>query len=284
FHIDDRTYRTAEIAAEADVAVAKVTVERYRPLVEIKAVSKQEFDQVEANLKQKEAALARAKLDLENANVIAPISGRIGRALVTEGALVGKGEATPLATIEQIDPLYANFTESNTDLLRLRQAVKAGKVKRSGETRVQLVLEDGSVYQHAGKLLFSDLAVDPNTGSVLLRAQIPNPDRELLPGMFVRIRFPESVADKAIILPQRAVQMTPQGQFVTVVDKDGKAALQPIKVGGMNGGNFIVAEGLKGGEQVIVNGLQKARPGTPVKAVPVGDAAVAAAPSAQTTK
>lgn len=276
FRIDDRTYRTAAAAAEADVAVAKVTVERYRPLVEIKAVSKQEFDQAEANLKQKEAALAKARLDLENANVLAPISGRIGRALVTEGALVGKGEATPLATIEQIDPLYANFTESNTDLLRLRQAVKAGKLKRSGETKVQLVLEDGSIYPHPGKLLFSDLAVDPNTGSVLLRAEIPNPQRELLPGMFVRIRFPESVADNAITLPQRAVQMGPQGQFVTVVDKDGKAAVQPIKVGAMSGGDFIIAEGLKGGEQVIVNGLQKARPGSPVKPVPVGGAAAAA--------
>lgn len=276
FRIDDRTYRTAAAAAEADVAVAKVTVERYRPLVEMKAVSKQEFDQAEANLKQKEAALAKARLDLENANVLAPISGRIGRALVTEGALVGKGEATPLATIEQIDPLYANFTESNTDLLRLRQAVKAGKLKRSGETKVQLVLEDGSIYPHPGKLLFSDLAVDPNTGSVLLRAEIPNPQRELLPGMFVRIRFPESVADNAITLPQRAVQMGPQGQFVTVVDKDGKAAVQPIKVGAMSGGDFIIAEGLKGGEQVIVNGLQKARPGSPVKPVPVGGAAAAA--------
>jgi membrane fusion protein (multidrug efflux system) len=277
FHIDDRTYRTAAAAAEADVALAKVTVERYQPLLEIKAVSRQEFDQAQANLKQKEAALAKAKLDLENANVLAPISGRIGRALVTEGALVGKGEATPLATIEQIDPLYANFTESNTDLLRLRQAIKAGRLKRSGETRVQVLLEDGSLYGHPGKLLFSDLAVDPNTGSVLLRAEIPNPEKELLPGMFVRIRFPESVADNAIALPQRALQMGPQGQFVTIVDKEGKTAVQPVKVGSMSGGDFIIAEGLKGGEQVIVNGLQKARPGAPVTPVPVSAAASAAA-------
>lgn len=287
FHIDDRTYRTAEAAAAADVAVAKATLERYRPLLEIKAVSKQEFEQAEANLKQKEAALARARLDLENANVLAPISGRIGRALVTEGALVGKGEATPLASIEQIDPLYANFTESNSDLLRLRQSIKDGRLKKSGETRVDVVLEDGSLYPLAGKLLFSDLTVDPSTGSVLMRAQIPNPNRELLPGMFVRIRFPESVADNAITVPQRAVQMSPQGQFVTIVDKEGKAAVQPIKVGGMSGGNFIVADGLKGGEQIVVNGLQKARPGAPVKAIPLGGAPAAApaptAPAAPTT-
>jgi membrane fusion protein, multidrug efflux system len=279
FRIDDRTYKTAAAAAEADVAVAKLTVERYRPLLEMKAVSRQEYDQAEAKLKQADAAMAKAKLDLENASVLAPISGRIGRALVTEGALVGKGEATQLATIEQIDPLYANFTESNTDLLRLRQAVNAGRVKRSGETGVQVILEDGSTYQHAGKLLFSDLSVDPNTGAVLIRAEIPNPEKDLLPGMFVRIRFPESVADNAISLPQRAVQMGPQGQFVMIVDKEGKAAPLPVKLGGMSGGDFVIAEGLKGGEQVIVNGLQKARPGTPVKPVPWNPAAAAAVPA-----
>jgi membrane fusion protein (multidrug efflux system) len=280
FRIDDRTYKTAAAAAEADVAVAKLTVERYRPLLEMKAVSRQEYDQAEAKLKQADAAWAKAKLDLENANVLAPISGRIGRALVTEGALVGKSEATQLATIEQIDPLYANFNESNTDLLRLRQAVKSGRLKRSGETSVQVILEDGSTYPHPGKLLFSDLAVDPNTGAVLIRAEIPNPERELLPGMFVRIRFPESVADNAISLPQRAVQMGAQGQFVMTIDKDGKAAPLPVKVGGMSGGDFVIAEGLKGGEQVIVNGLQKARPGTPVKPVPWNPTAAAPAAAA----
>lgn len=280
FRIDDRTYKTAAAAAEADVAVAKLTVERYRPLLEMKAVSRQEYDQAEAKFKQADAAWAKAKLDLENASVLAPISGRIGRALVTEGALVGKGEATQLATIEQIDPLYANFTESNTDLLRLRQAVKSGRLKRSGETSVQVMLEDGSTYPHSGKLLFSDLAVDPNTGAVLIRAEIPNPEKELLPGMFVRIRFPESVADNAISLPQRAVQMGAQGQFVMTIDKDGKAAPLPVKVGGMSGGDFVIAEGLKGGEQVIVNGLQKARPGTPVKPVPWNPTAAAPATAA----
>jgi len=280
FRIDDRTYKTGAAAADADLAVARTTVERYKPLLAMKAVSQQEYDQAEARLKQTEAASAKAKLDLENASVLAPISGRIGRALVTEGALVGKGEATPLATIEQIDPLYANFTQSNTDLLRLRQAINAGQLKKSGETRIDVLLEDGSIYTRPGKLLFSDLAVDPTTGSVLMRAQIPNPNRELLPGMFVRIRFPESVAENAITVPQKAVQMNAQGQFVMVIDKDGKAAPQPVKVGGMSGSDFIVVEGLKGGEQVIVNGLQKVRPGMQVKAAPSASAG-ATAPAAK---
>lgn len=268
FQIDARTYKTALDAARADADAARLVVERYRPLLEIKAVSQQEFDTALARLKQTQAAVAKAELDMENVNVPAPISGRIGRALVTEGALVGKGEATHLATIEQVNPIYANFTQPGGELLRLQAAMKSGKLKRSDSAKVELLLEDGSVYPLSGTILFSDLAVDPATGAVSLRAEFPNPQRELLPGMFVRIRFPAAVAERAIRVPQRAVQGGPQGQFVMLVMPDGKVAPQPIKTGGMTGSDFIVAEGLKGGEQVIVNGLQKARPGTPVKAVP----------------
>ncbi len=281
FKLDARTYRAAADSAAADVAVARQTVERYRPLLEMKAVSKQEFELAEAKLKQAEAALAKAALDLENANVTAPISGRIGRALVTEGALVGKGEATHLATIEQLDPIYANFTQSNADVLRLQQAMKSGRLKRATEAKVELVLEDGSVYPQPGKLLFSDLAVDPNTGSVSLRAEFANPKRELLPGTFVRVRFPESQADNVVKLPQRAVQAGPQGQFVMTIDAEGKAAPRPVKTGGMSGADWVIAEGVKAGDTVIVNGLQKARPGTPVMPVPWNpNAPVAAAPAA----
>jgi membrane fusion protein (multidrug efflux system) len=276
FRIDPRNYQASFDAAKADLAVARVTLERYRPLLEIKAVSQQEADLAEAKVKQAEAAVTRSRIDLDNAAVPAPISGRIGRALVTEGALVGKGEATPLAVIEQIDPIYANFTQPGADLLRLRQAVKAGKLKEAERAKVELILEDGSVYPQPGKLLFSDLAVDPATGSVSLRALFPNPRRELLPGAFVRIRFPEAVDNQAIRVPQRAVQAGPQGQFVMVVDAEGKAAPRPIKTGGMSGSDFIIAEGLKGGEQVIVNGLQKARPGTPVKPAQLNSNAPAA--------
>ncbi len=280
FRIDPRSYQASFDAAKADLAVARVTLDRYKPLLDIKAVSRQEVDLAEAKVKQAEAAVTRARIDLENTAVPAPISGRIGRALVTEGALVGKGEATPLALIEQVDPIYANFTQPGADVLRLRQAVKAGKLKEAERAKVELILEDGSVYPLPGKLLFSDLAVDPLTGSVSLRALFPNPKHELLPGSFVRIRFPEAVADGAIRVPQRAVQAGPQGQFVMAVGPDGKVATLPVRTGGMSGGDFIIAEGLKGGEQVIVNGLQKAKPGAPAKAVPWNPKADAAAPQA----
>lgn len=270
FHLDARTYQTAAAAAEADLQVAKQTVERYRPLLEMKAVSRQEFDLAEAKQKQAEAALAKSRLDLENATVPAPISGRIGRALVTEGALVGKGEATLLATIEQLDPIFANFTQTNADVLRLQQAVKAGRLKRAGTAKVELILEDGTVYGAPGRLTFSDMAVDPNTGSVQMRAEFPNPKRELLPGTFVRIRFPEAEIDSAIKVPQRAVMMSPQGQSVMVVDAEGKVAPRPVQLGGMAGTNWIVNDGLKPGDKVIVNGLQKVRPGGQAKAIEIG--------------
>lgn len=269
FQIDERTYQATLDAARADVEAARLVTERYRPLLEIKAVSQQEFDAAQARLKQAQAAQARAALDVENTRVPAPISGRIGRALVTEGALVGRGEATHLATIEQIDPIYVNFTQPGAEMLRLQAALKSGQLKRAESAKVELLLEDGSAYPLPGKILFSDLAVDPSTGAVSLRAEFPNPKHELLPGMFVRIRFPSAVAEGAIRVPQRAVQGGPQGQFVMLVAPDGKAAPQPVRTGAMAGGDFIIADGLKGGEQVIVNGLQKARPGTPVKAVPL---------------
>jgi membrane fusion protein (multidrug efflux system) len=269
FQINARTYKAAAESARADLEIARQNVGRYKPLLEIKAVSQLEYDLADAKAKQTETALSRAEEDLANASVPAAISGRIGRALVTEGAFVGKGEATLLATIEQLDPIYANFTQSGSDLLRLRQAIKLGKLKHAETAKVELLLEDGNVYPLPGKIFFTDMAIDASTGSVSMRAEFPNPKRELLPGMFVRIRFPESVAENAIRVPQRAVQATPQGQFVMVVGAENKATPLPVKTGGMAGADFIIAEGLKGGEQVIVNGLQKARPGTPVKPVSV---------------
>lgn len=268
YQIDARTFKAAAVAAEADLAIARQTVERYRPLQAIKAISQQEFDLAVAKVKQAEAVSARAEEDLENAGVPAAISGHIGRTLVTEGAFVGKGEPTLLATIEQLDPIYVNFTQSGGDLLRLQQAIKTGKWKRTGTARVELLLEDGHIYSQPGKILFTDMAVDPATGSVSLRAEFANPQRELLPGMFVRLRFPEAMAENVLRVPQRAIQSGPLGQFVMAVGSDGKAVPMPVKTGGMSGGDFIIAEGLKGGEQVIVNGLQKARPGSPVKPVP----------------
>ncbi len=287
FQIDARNYRAAHDSARSDLAVARQTVERYKPLLEAKAVSQQDFDLAEAKLKQAESAMSRAQLDFENTHVPAPISGRIGRALVTEGALVGRGEATLLATIEQIDPIYVNFTKPGAELFRLQQAYKAGKLKHVDATKVDLILEDGSTYPQEGKLLFSNLAVDAATGSVTLRARFPNPKHELLPGMFVRVRFAEASSENSIKVPQRAVIMNPQGQFVMVVDAESKAAMRPIRVGDMAGADFIIEDGLKPGDQVIVNGLQKVRPGAPVKAVewnPAGNAPAPAAAPATTDK
>lgn len=265
FRIDPRNYQAVFDAAKADLAVARMTLERYRPLLEIKAVSQQEVDLADAKVKQAEAALTRTRIDLDNTAVPAPISGRIGRTAVTEGALVGRGDATLLATIEQVDPIYVNFTQPGADLLRLRQAFKSGKLKQAERGKVDLILEDGSLHPQPGKLLFSDLAIDPATGSVSLRAVIANSNHDLLPGAFVRVRFPEAVRESAIRVPQRAVLADSQGQYVMVVDASSKAAPRPVKTDGMSGGDFLIADGLKNGEQVIVNGLQKVRPGAPVK-------------------
>jgi membrane fusion protein (multidrug efflux system) len=267
YRIDARTYKTTYAAAKADLIAAQAVVNRYRPLVEIKAVSQQELDTAEARLRQAEAALARAEMDLENTTVPAAISGRIGRSLVTEGALVGRGEATQLATIEQIDPIYVNFTQSSAELLALREAINTGRWKEAETRRMELVLENGSTYALTGKLLFSDLAVDPNTGSVSMRAEFPNPKKELLPGMFVRVRYPQARSDQLITLPQRAVMLTQGGAIVMVVGADGKVAPRPVQLGGMSGNTWTVTGGLAGGEQVMVEGHMKAPPGSTVKPV-----------------
>ncbi|MDD2699705.1 MAG: efflux RND transporter periplasmic adaptor subunit [Sideroxydans sp.] len=269
FRIDSRNYRATAEAANADAALAYQNLDRAKRLLDIKAISQQEYDLTLAKAAQTRAALVRANEDVANAGVPAPISGHIGRTEVTEGALVSKSTATLLATVEQLDPVYVNFSQSAADLLHLRQAVATGVLKRADSTDVELMLEDGSIYPRKGRIFFTDLAVDANTGSISLRAQFPNPKRELLPGMFVRLRFPEAMAENAIRVPQRAVQSGPQGQFVMVVGADGKVAPLPVSTGGMAGTDFVISSGLKPGDQVIVNGLQKARPGTVVKPVPL---------------
>jgi membrane fusion protein (multidrug efflux system) len=277
FRIDDRTLSANLASARASLAksqaqalIAGQNQERMQALAGSKAISRQDLDQAVAAKAQADAdvlaataAVSRAEIDLSYAKVTAPISGRIGRALVSEGALVGKGEATPLANIEQYNPIWVNFSQSSADFLNLREAHA-----KASSAPVRLVLDNGRNYAHPGKLLFSDLAVDPNTGSVGMRAEFPNPDRALLPGQFVTVRLPVAQADNAIVVPQRAVQVSPQGQVVLLVGTDGKVMPQPVKTGGLSGGDWIISEGLKGGEQVIVNGVQKARPGNPVKAVP----------------
>ena len=277
YRIDARTNRAARDAARADLEAALLSVERYKSLLEIKAVSQQDYDLAKAHAKQAQAAMIRAEEDLTNAQVPAAISGHIGRAMVTEGAYVSKVDATPLATIEQIDPIYANFSQPSGDLLRMQQAVRAGKLKHSETVKVEMLLEDGSVYPINGKIFFQDMAIDPSTGAVAMRAEFPNPKHELLPGMFVHIRFPQAESVNALVVQQRAVQSNADGQFVMVVGVENKVMPVPVTTDGMAGEDFIISSGLKGGEQVIVNGLQKARPGSVVTPVPV-----AATPAADT--
>lgn len=213
----------------------------------------------------------------------APISGRIGRALVTEGALVGQGDATQLAVIQQINPLYVNFTQSANEVLKLRRAVQNGQFKSvsgADSAGVRVVLEDGSEYPLPGKLLFSDLSVDPTTGQVTLRAEVPNPKGDLLPGLYVRVRLEQAQVNNAITLPQQAVMRSNQGDSVMVVDAQSKAVSRKVTVGSVRKGEWVILSGLKAGEQVMVDGFQKLRGDAPVKAVPwSGAAAPAGAPA-----
>lgn len=303
FRIDPAPYAAAARSAEASLAraeanavQAKALAERYKPLVAVNAVSKQEYDNAvaaqktaEADVGVSRAALTTAKINLGYAAVTAPISGRIGRALVTEGALVGQGDATELAIIQQIDPVYVNFTQSATDVLRLRRAMEAGQFKRASGANaasVSVVLEDGSEYPLPGRLLFSDLTVDATTGQVTLRAEVPNPNGTLLPGLYVRVRLEQAQAANAITVPQQAVTRTQQGDTLTVVSDDGKLIKRNVKISAAQNNQWVVLDGLKAGEQVMVDGFQKLQlmpPGTPVKAVPwkpVASAAPAAAAEA----
>lgn len=287
FRIEPRTLAANVASARATLSRAQATaliagqnLERMQSLKDTKAIARQEYDQAvaaraqaDADVAAAQAALAQAEINLSHATVTAPISGRIGRALVTEGALVGKGEATHLATIEQYDPIWVDFSQSSAEFIRLREGLKSGKTKAS-KAPVHLVLETGRAYAHPGKLLFNDLAVDPATGSVGLRAEFANPGRELLPGQFVTVRLPVAQAENVIVVPQQAVQVSPQGPMVMLVSPQGTAVPRPVKTGGLSGTDWIIAEGLQGGEQVIFNGLQKVRPGAPVKPVSTSQSAV----------
>ena len=265
--IDPRTYQATADAARAEATAAEQTLSRHKSLLDVKAVSQQDYDAALARHKQARAALAKAELDLENASVQAPISGRIGHALVTEGALVGRGDSTPLALIEQLDPIYVNFTQSESEQFALRQAIRRGEVSASTQLRVDVLLADGSVHPYPGKLTVTEKSVDPNTGTVFLRAEVPNPKHELMPGSFVRVRLGQARMEAAIAVPQRAVQMNTSGPYVLVVGEDDKVAPVAIQTGAMSGDQWVVKSGLKPGMRVVVDGVQKARPGSQVKPV-----------------
>jgi membrane fusion protein (multidrug efflux system) len=294
------TYNSAKAAlsrAEANLVSIRLKAGRYAELVKINAVSQQESDDASAALKQAEAdveagkaVVEAARINLAYTKVTAPISGIIGRSSVTNGALVTASQPAALATIQQLSPIYVDVTQSSAELLRLKQNVASGLLKSNGaaQARVRLLLEDGSAYPLPGTLKFSEVTVDQSTSSITLRALFPNPKHMLLPGMFVRAILEEGVNEHAILVPQRGVTRNPAGNaMVMVVGNEEKVEPRVIKVLRTVGENWLVSEGLKAGDRVILEGLQKARPGTPVKAVPFGskaDETPATAPKAATAK
>lgn len=287
FKIDPAPLQAALQAAQANLQRAEAVLfeaqqleKRYAPLVKARAVSRQEYDtavsaarQAAAAVAQQKAALAKARLDLGYATVEAPIAGRVGNALVTEGALVGQGEPTPLAVIQQIDPIYVNFTQSTNEILRLQQAVMSGELNaaNNNEAPVKLFLGNGVEYPHEGKLLFSGITVDPGTGQISIRAEFPNPDKLLLPGMYVRGRISQGVAEHTLSVPPQAVQRNPDGSaFLYVVDEKGQAQPRVVQAGAMMVDKWIIESGLQAGDKVILNRFQQLRPGSAVKPVEGG--------------
>jgi membrane fusion protein (multidrug efflux system) len=284
FVIDPAPYRAAVASAEAALLKARANLasttaqqERYKILVEANAVSKQDFDnavaaagQAQADVASAQAALDVARINLGYTDVVAPIAGRIGTAQVTEGAYVQASAATLLATIQQIDPMYVDLNQSSADGLRLRREVASGKIQMVGphQTHVRLTLEDDTSYAHDGTLQFTDITVDQGTGTMNVRALFSNPEHILLPGMYVRARIAEGVDQGALLVPQVAVTHDQHRQATSlVVDADGKVALRPVVTGASIGPDWVVSSGLKPGDRVIVEGLQKVQPGQTVKAV-----------------
>lgn len=261
--------------SEAAAAIAHLTVKRYVPLVGTKYISQQEYDQAIADARQADASVIAAKAAVESARinlaytkVTSPISGRIGKSNVTEGALVTNGQATELATVQQLDPIYVDVTQSSNDFMRLKQSVEQGSLhKDSASSTVELVMENGQSYPLKGALQFSDVTVDESTGSITLRAVFPNPQHTLLPGMFVRARIDEGIQPNAILVPQQGVTRTPRGDAtVMVVNDKSQVEARTVVATQAIGDKWLISEGLQPGDKVIVSGLQKARPGVKVKA------------------
>ena len=281
YKLDDATLRADLVAARAALArseatlnAARLNAQRTEELAKIEAVSRQDAENATAALKQAEADVAaqranvaRAEVLLGHASITAPISGRIGKSSVTQGALVTANQAAALATVQQLDPVYVDVTQSSSELLALRRQMAAGRAQEAN-TPVKIVLEDGSAYEHQGKLTFSDVTVDPDTGSYLLRIVVPNPRNILLPGAFVRAVVGNAVRENAILVPQRAITRDPKGNAsALLLGADGKVALRPVKVSRTVGDSWLVDEGLAAGDRVIVEGVQKVKPGVQAKGV-----------------
>jgi membrane fusion protein (multidrug efflux system) len=299
YQLDDATYRADEQSARANLARAQATfvtaelnARRSAKLVEIDAVSRQDDEnasaalrEAEADVRAAQAAAERAKTVLGYARITSPITGRISKSNVTQGALVTANQDDPLTTVQQLDPMYVDVTQSSAEFLELRRALASGDLKGTRDLPVQILLEDGSRYEHDGKLAFSDVTVDPSTGSFGLRVVVPNPDNMLLPGMYVRALVGDGERQDALLVPQQGIARDQKGNpTAMVVGQDGKVAVRPVKVSRAVGNKWLVEDGLAAGDKVIVEGLQKARPGAPVQAMEAGaertNTATAAAASA----
>ncbi|WP_171853926.1 efflux RND transporter periplasmic adaptor subunit [Enterobacter hormaechei] len=280
YQIDPATYQAAYdnakgelVKAQAAANIAHLTVKRYVPLVGTQYVSKQEYDQAVATAQQADASVVAAKAGVESARinlaytkVTSPINGRIGKSSVTEGALVTNGQSTALATVQQLDPIYVDVTQSSSDFMRLKQQTS---LQKGDTSSVELLMENGQPYPLKGTLQFSDVTVDESTGSITLRALFPNPQHMLLPGMFVRARIDEGTQPDAILVPQQGVTRTPRGDAtVLVVNDKNQVETRTVVAPQAIGDRWLITEGLKNGDRVIISGLQKVRPGVTVVAIP----------------
>ncbi|MDN5842424.1 MAG: efflux RND transporter periplasmic adaptor subunit [Alcaligenaceae bacterium] len=301
FTIDPAPYKAARDQAaaqlknaQASARTAKLQADRFTKLVKMHAVSRQDYDNAVAQAQQTAAAVAAAKAALESAeinlgytHVTTPISGQTGKSMVTVGALVSATQATQMATVQRFDEVYVDVTQSTAEISDMRRRIAQGTLEQDehGDTPAQVLLEDGHVYAHPGKLLFSGMMVDPGTSQVTLRSLFPNPDQILLPGMYVRVRIAQGTDPKALIVPEQAIQRSVDGGSNVVVVRDGKAAFIPVSVGPSVSDGFIIYDGLKAGDQLVVEGFQKLRPGAPVQAMPwkPGDAQAGSAEGADTT-
>jgi membrane fusion protein (multidrug efflux system) len=277
FQASLKSAKMALAKAEANLTISQLKFERYKGLLAEKVVSQQDYDDKEAALRQAEAdvefckaAIETASINLSYTRVTCPISGRIGKSNVTDGALVTAYQVLPLATIQQLDPIYVDVPQSTTELLRLRRRLAEGRLNQDGtsQKKVKLILADGAEYPQEGTLQFRDVTVDPATGSVILRVVVPNPEGLLLPGMFVRAAVEEGVAEQAILVPQQGVNRTPKGDpFALVVSNAGTVEQRMLKLSRAIGDNWLVSDGLSAGDRVIVEGSLNVRPGSAVKAV-----------------
>jgi len=289
YQIDPAPYQAAWNSAQGSLAraqaaanIAHLTVKRYVPLLGTQYISQQDYDQAVATAQQADAEVTAAKAEVENARinlaytkVTSPIDGRIGKSNVTEGALVTNGQASSMATVQQLDPIYVDVTQSSNDFMQLKKSVEQGSLKKSnGKTAVQLMMEDGQPYALNGELEFSDVTVDQTTGSITLRAVFPNPQHQLLPGMYVRAKIDEGVQPEAILVPQQGVTRNPRGDAtVMVVAKDNKVEVREVTAPQAIGDQWLVTKGVQPGDKVIVSGLQRVRPGVTVQIVPDSAAA-----------